>query len=446
MKRVFIFCALLALWFASNVAIVSARDLGWMQKGVRAWYFGGVGSTTSSDAEEAFLLGAVSGTNVQVTKHAGMNHWGTTHTPSTSTHSFLGKGPFWIHPQVLQTIAAGDTWMGFEITVVTRSTYTYDTFPYRLLPAKALFDIQPARELVTLNYMIAGFSTGTAYFDADTGLCLMYSQLNGYVTVFFILSEINYDFATRTAFSEDNGPHTGFKSFVNENQLMPFPDTRGGTIIIQSSVESRYGKTVEMWVSISDSGPITTYMPPFQNYCFFGSAPVLRRINMTDAPNHPPEEWNAFGQYLWWWVPAEALARSTINVFGVSMARTSTSPYTFTATTQPTGLYFSKLWFDNDGYVTAVSAKDSTTGLDIDPGRTATYYQNLTTVEGLAYYRNTMGRAIAAPAISGVTATPASPQPLGTPLSLSATVTGGTSPQSCKIGRASCRERVYLCV
>lgn len=129
---------------------------------VRVWYFGGVGSTTSSDAEEAYLFSAVNGNNVQVTKHSGMNHWGTTNPVDTSTYSFLDKGPCWIHPQVLQTIDMGDTWMGFEITLVTRSTYTYGTFPYRLLPAKALFDLKPQREVVKLNYMIAQFSTGTA--------------------------------------------------------------------------------------------------------------------------------------------------------------------------------------------------------------------------------------------------------------------------------------------
>jgi hypothetical protein len=81
-------------------------------------------------------------------------------------------------------------------------------------------------------------------------------------------------------------------------------------------------------------------------------------------------------------------------VFGVPMTRTSTNPYTFTATQQPAGLFFSKLWFDNDGYMTKFSAKDSTTGLDIDPDRIAAFYQNSTTVNGLSYYKNTMGRAV----------------------------------------------------
>ena len=75
------------------------------------------------------------------------------------------------------------------------------------------------------------------------------------------------------------------------------------------------------------------------------------------------------------------------------MARTSTNPYTFTATQQPTGvLYFPKLWFDNDGYMTQFAAKHSTTGLDIDPDR-YTLFNKTITVDGLTYYKNTMGTA-----------------------------------------------------
>jgi hypothetical protein len=409
MKKLFVSCLLLALWLSLAMPSVWAIDVGWMQQGVRVWYFGGVGSTSTSDAEEAFLFSAVNGTDVQVTKHAGSNHWDSTQVPNTSSYSFLEQGPCWIHPQVLQNLQSGYNWQGFEVTTIERATYTYSNFPYRLLPAKALFDLKPQRALVKINYMIPYSMTGSAYFDAETGLCLMYSKLNGFVTGFFILGEINYDFATQTAFAEDNGPHTGFKSFVNEVQQMPFPDTRGGTITIQSSVESRYGSTVEMWVSTSECGNITCYMPGspsgFEYYCFFGNVPILRHMNFDVASNYPPDQWNPYGQYLWWWVPPGALQNSSINVFNVPMALTSTAPYTFTATLQPAGLFFSKLWFDNDGYLTQFAAKDSTTGLDIDPERNAaassypltlateSYYENNTTVYGLSYYKSTMGRA-----------------------------------------------------
>jgi hypothetical protein len=56
-----------------------AVDVGWMQKGVRVWYLGGVdtGGATSSNAEEAYLLGVVNGGDIQVTHHSALNHWGS---------------------------------------------------------------------------------------------------------------------------------------------------------------------------------------------------------------------------------------------------------------------------------------------------------------------------------------------------------------------------------
>jgi len=393
-----------------------------MQEGVRVWYFGGVGTNVdmSSDSEEAYLFKSVVGDIVQVTKHSGSNHWSSPHPVDTTPFSFLGKGPCWMHPQVLQTLQIGDYWKDPNqvISNVLRNPYTYDTLkaemavPYLLLPIRALFDRESPRNLVKIVYYINQFSSGNAYFDAETGLCLMYSQWTGTDLVFFILSEINYDFATQQAFAEDNSPHTGFKSLVSESQMMLPPDLRGGTVTIQSSVETRYGSTVEMWVHTSECGYIKCYMPGsngWENYCFFGSVPVLTHIDHDEAPNYPPDQWNPYGQYLWWWVPTGVLQNSTIavlqdptiNVFGVPMTRTSTNPYTFTATQQPAGFFFSKLWFDNDGYMTQFSARDSTTGLDIDPERqpcdpfqpSCISYENLTTVDGLSYYKNTMGRA-----------------------------------------------------
>jgi hypothetical protein len=409
MRRISIYFLLLTFCLCLHVTETQALDVGWMQQGVRVWYFGGVGSTSTSDAEEAFLFSTVNGTDVQVTKHSASNHWTSPQPENTSAYSFLDQGPCWIHPQVLQNLQSGDIWQGFEITTIQSATYTYSSLPYRLLPAMALFTISPVRTLVKIDYMIPYSITGSAYFDAETGLCLMYSKLNGLVTVFFILAEINYDFATHQAFAEDNGPHTGFKSFVNEVQQMPFPDPRGGTVTIQSAVESRYASTIEMWVSTSECGNITCYSPGdygFEYYCFFGNVPVVRRMDFEVAPNYPPDQWNPYGQYLWWWVPMGTLQNTSINVFNVPMTRTSTAPYTFTATQQPAGFHFSKLWFDNDGYMYQFAAKDAITGLDIDPEREAAssapdiyseqapaYYVNQTTVEGLSYYKGTMGNA-----------------------------------------------------
>jgi hypothetical protein len=134
------------------------------------------------------------------------------------------------------------------------------------------------------------------------------------------------------------------------------------------------------------------YLPQAdENYCFFGSVPIVRRMDATEAPNFPPEQWDPFGEYLWWWVPPAALKKATINIYGVWMARTSTQPYIFTATESPSRFHFTKIWFADDGYMTAFSARDPTIGLEIDPADEV--FQNGTTVEGLAYYRTTMGRA-----------------------------------------------------
>jgi hypothetical protein len=389
-----VICVVLALCVSGCASFVWAADTGWMQQGVRVWYFGAVGSTSSSDSEEAYLFGAVNGTDVQVTKHSGLNHWGSQNPVDTATYSFLDKGPCWIHPQVLQTLQSGDTWKGQVIATVLREAHTYESFkaqfsfPYLLLPMTALFELQAQRNLVKIVYYIQGYSTGIAYFDADTGLLLLYQTSNGLVTVFFLLSEINYNFATHQAFAEDNGPHTGFKSSVLEQQLSPL-----GYAFIQSSVESRYGKNVQMWVSASECGSVTCANPPFESYCFFGGVPILRRVDFSQAANSPPDEWNAYGQHLWWWIPNVALQSSSIDVFGVPMTRTSTNPYTFTATQQPTDrYYYSKLWFDNDGYMTQFSAKHSATGLDIDPDRYSLFNRTIT-IDGLTYYRNTMGTA-----------------------------------------------------
>lgn len=48
---VVIFC-----WLFLGMPCVCAQDVGWMQQGVRVWYFGGAGTTMSSDAEEALVL------------------------------------------------------------------------------------------------------------------------------------------------------------------------------------------------------------------------------------------------------------------------------------------------------------------------------------------------------------------------------------------------------
>lgn len=395
MKMRKVVCLLFVLIWSYLGTNVWAVDFGWMQKGVRVWYLGAVdsGGVISSNAEEAYLLGAFSGANVRVTHHSALDQWNSPRAVQTATYPVFDKGPCWIHPAVLQNLQPGNDWMGQEIVTVLPSTYTYDTFrdatvPYHFLPIKALFDLKPQRVLVKITYMIADFSTGRAYFDAETGLLLYYDSMWEASKLFFILSEINYDFGGRRAFAEDYGPHTGFKSFASE-QSMVFP-VGGGSVVIQSLFESRYGNTMEMRV-LSSISSATGYKTWDENYCFFGDIPVLRRMDATQALNFPPEQWNPFGQYLWWWIPPTALKLPKINVYDVLMNRTATQPYTFTSAEDPQRFYFTDLWLGNDGYMTQFSAKDPTIGLVLNV--TDDIFQNSTTVNGLNYYRSTMGRA-----------------------------------------------------
>ena len=75
MKKVLVFSVLLSLWLSLDGSGVWAIDVGWMQKGVRVWYFGAAGTGMSSDAEEAYLFTSIDGTNAQVTHHSAINHW-----------------------------------------------------------------------------------------------------------------------------------------------------------------------------------------------------------------------------------------------------------------------------------------------------------------------------------------------------------------------------------
>jgi hypothetical protein len=402
MKKKLVLCLLLCWGWTCTATALWAQDTGWMQKGVRIWYLGLVdsGGVTSSTAEEAYLLEAVEGVNVRVKHHSALTHWTSSLPVETRTCPLVGKGPCWIHPAVLQTLKGGiqDSWMDQEIVGVVRSSYTYATFPYHLLPATALFDLNPQRQFVKLVLMSPYFSTGEAYFDAETGLLLLYYTSSGVTQRFNILSEINYDFARHAAFPEDDGPHTGFRSITCEQSMGYFSPpiwVGGGSVVIQSLVETRYRDIVEMRVSTSIIPPSGSMTQKDENYCFFGSVPIVRRMNATQAGNLPPDQWNPWGQDLWWWIPPAALEQPTIIVFNEPMERTATQPYTFTAIENPLlpvrSFYFYNLSFGNDGYMTVFSARERQTGLDVNPGDFN--FTNCTTVDGPSYYRNVMGRA-----------------------------------------------------
>lgn len=350
---------------------LATAQTGWMQPGVRLWYVGGVGdSDMSSNAEEAYLIESVAGVMATVKHHSAVTHWTAPRLVETGSYSLSDMGPCWMHPQRLRTIQEGDHWRGDQrITLVQHLTYTYATFPYRLLPVKALFDLAPQREFVKLTCTIDPryATTGNAWFDAETGVLLYHHALWGGTKMFFILAEINYDFERRVAFPEDRWPHTGFRSFVRESsQGNPFM-TGGGSVVIQSLVESRYGQTVQMLVlpSIVPSGFGTAY----REFASFGAVPIVRQMAYPQSGDLPPDQRTPFGQHLWWWwLPPAATPRPAIDVFDVPMAKDAGQPLTYTATQTPLRFHFTMLKFDADGYMVEFAARDPTTGLHVRPG------------------------------------------------------------------------------
>ena len=90
------------------------------------------------------------------------------------TYPLLDQGPCWIHPVQLKNLKINDYWRGQKIIHLSN-----DPPPYQLLPANALYKLNPQREFVMISYILPDFSKGNAYFDAETGLLLYYHNLWG---------------------------------------------------------------------------------------------------------------------------------------------------------------------------------------------------------------------------------------------------------------------------
>lgn len=386
----------MAGWMVAFVlwaAVANGADTGWMQPGVRAWYFGGVDGdgASSTDAEEAYLLKSISGTRATVVHHAAAGHWGSPMPVAQSTHNLATQGPFWIHPDVLATLRVGATWQGLEITSVARPSCTYDTLPcLKLLPALAMFEAKATRRIVKIGYMLPNESVGDACFDADTGLLLYRIAIWSRTKMFFVLAEINYDFAARRAFSETDRPHPGFASSI---VLQSF---NGGQFIVSSSVEAAHKQNVEMAVHAMETGPgpFGQTLTSDLNACFFGAVPEVRMISSSQAPSRRPGTWPVEGQYLWWWVPTSALGKTQIQILDATMPRVAGGAGTgadFLASNQPAALYFHWARFDAAGYATGLWAVDPRIGLNVGPNNA---YNPTYSVSGLNYYRTTMGTAV----------------------------------------------------
>lgn len=376
---------------------VLCGDTGWMRSGIRAWYLGGVGGggITSSDAEEAYLIGPANGTQVEVTHHSATGHWSMALPVQKTVHDLADQGPFWIHPAVLAQLKEGPStfWQGMEVTLVIRTVCTYETLPCgALLPALALFEAKPQRTIVTVNYMMPDYSVGSAYFDAETGLLLQRHALWGYSKIFFLLAEINYDFVQRAAFPEPDRPHPGYKSMIS---LTSFD---GGMIVIHSILEAAMNQRVEMRVLLNDTGAGAFGQSRALDFnaCFFGEEPVLRVIDATEAEGRRPQTWDPLGEYLWWWAPPAAQQRPRIEILSGVMDRvpTEATGAEYAVQNEPEDLYLEWVQFDETGYVTDLWMVDPTIGMSVGPHNA---FNPVIQVDGLDYYRGQMGTAVPGP-------------------------------------------------
>ena len=370
------------IWLTLSVQGIA--DTGWMRPGIRAWYFGGVGS---SNAAEAYLVKQITQGQADLIHHTGTGNWSFALPGTHSTHELNSQGPFWIHPEVLSQLQHGPSsfWQGREVTLVIRTLCTRDTLPcVSLLPLHSLFDASPERIIVTVNYMIPNFTVGTAYFDAATGLLLQWNEPG----IFFYLAEINYDFLTRTAFPEPDRPHPGFRSMIS---LTSFD---GGMIVVHSTVESAVDKTVALRIKIDETGAgfFGESRSMDLSACFFGDVPVLRMIEATEAENRHPATWEPVGQYLWWWIPPTAHSRPEVTILSGEMDRThrDLQSVEFTARTLPGALYLPWASYDNSGYATGLWMADPSIDMSVGPHNA---FNPILEVYGLDHYREEMGAA-----------------------------------------------------
>jgi len=115
---------------------------------------------------------------------------------------FLAKRDLVDTPTDAPTLKSGNYWQGQEIvTVLPGLLYVRHIFIngvpllLTLLPIKTLFEMSPQGIWLRIVYMMEDFSHQEPHISMPRLAFSVRTNSTGFVTVFFILSEINYDFA-----------------------------------------------------------------------------------------------------------------------------------------------------------------------------------------------------------------------------------------------------------
>lgn len=395
---------LIAACVAAGGRRAVAEDTGWRQPGVRAWYIGASASYSGqSDAEEANLIEAA-GTGLRVVKHSAVGFWDSPLPVSVlPAPNPEREGPFWISPQRLRALRPPDafSWQGLSLVVKARLTYqnAADLPFFAYLPVQALYRAQAPRELITLTGENDGV-VGDYFFDVETGLGLSSSLATPGFYILMMLSEINYDFATRQAFAEDDGPHTAFRARQMAGRV-DFPVNQ--FYLFEERVVSRYGPSVraDLTLAINNIATGDSFHADYYSIFDGGTRQFLVTPNtggLAGGLAATATTWTQNGSHPFFWIPPIDFARSTIRVWDTDL--TSREPVgtdaVFEADQQPSTWGFTRLQLDPQGFVHEMTVVSPAMSFAVD-SRTAPPSSKLNEVTGRAYHLATMGLAIPGP-------------------------------------------------
>jgi len=393
--------ATLATMVAAGVFLgcrtAAADDVGWRQPGVRVWYVGAsAGYSGQSDAEEANLI-ATAGAGLRVVRHQAVGFWsaplpvGELPAPDPAR-----EGPFWISPQRLRQMHLLDavTWQGLSLVVKARVTYQDPAdLPFiAFLPVQALYRTKAPRELITLTGDNDGV-VGDYFFDVETGLGLSSTRATPGFYIMMMLSEINYDFATRQAFAEDDGPHTGFRARQSAGRV-DFPVNQ--FYLFEERIVSRYGASVRADLTLGVHNIATGQSVQADYHSIFdGDARQFLVTPNTGGLGLTAATWTQNGTHPFFWIPPADLTLDAIRVWDTDLTRHDPvgTDSVFEATGAPATWGFTRLQLDPQGFVREMTVASPSMSFAVD-SRDAPPSSRIDEITGRAYYLETMGRAV----------------------------------------------------
>jgi hypothetical protein len=395
----------------ASAAKTRAADTGWLQVGVRAWYVGGTSTepgTPTSNAQEANLISRFEGGTVYVLQQPATDHW---KIPLPATEWLNPKpaeeGVFWISPARLKAVAPGVgtgllNWLGRQRLVYAKQAYTLDELPFlALLPQVALFALSPHRELVVLRNRADDPSDGDYFFDVETGLLLSKTEYLDYKTkTTLTLSEINYDFAARLAFAEDNGPHSAYAGRYSATRAA-FLDNQGFDLYVP--VISRYGSALLLTFNGNLMNVTRSQYFSFSYHMFYDAlsqTAAIRPVATTAQATFTglklaaaEPDWQTNGTHIFCYVPPVDLQRESIQVWGLTLERQASlgGRTTFAAGSFPAEAAFTALTFDEQGYLADLTLVAPAMELNLDSSQA---FERHIAMDGRDFYRTQMQPAV----------------------------------------------------